>query len=88
MKIPKPHLLPYDDDYVLISKVRLLSGNHAGSSMALLISGLCNISQRAILTKFTREAVNQIESWSDSKINSHIQTILESYNQQPNQNEN
>ncbi|MEA5579546.1 hypothetical protein [Anabaena sp. UHCC 0451] len=82
--IPKPHLQPYDDDYVLVSKRRLVAGNYAVSRIALLLSGVTNSSHLALIVKFTREAIAEIGTWSQDKIDNQIQKILESYNQPPN----
>lgn len=84
MNIPKPHLLPYDDDYLLVSKRRLVAGNYAVSSIAFLLSGITNNSHLFIISRFTREAIKEVCSWSDSKVDEQIQRILQSYNEPPN----
>jgi hypothetical protein len=82
-KIPKPYLLPYDDDYVLVSKRRLVAGNYAVSKIAFLLSGMINSSHITIIVKFTREAIKEINLWSKPQIDDHINQILNSYNQPP-----
>lgn len=81
--IPKPHILPYDDDYVLISKRRLVASNHTIYKMALLVSGVFNTSHAAMIVKFTRETIREVDCWTEAAIEEEIEKILDIYKQPP-----
>ena len=80
----KPHLMPYDDNYVLISKRRLLASSNCIVAMANLISGLTNISRSHLISQFLKESTNIIETQTQSQIDQQIEVLIAAYNQQPN----
>ena len=58
----KPHLMPYDDNYVLISKRRLLASSSCIVAMANLISGLTNTSRSHLISEFLKESNDIVEA--------------------------
>jgi len=58
----KPHLMPYDDNYVLISKRRLFASSNCILAMSNFISGLTNISRSHLISKLLKESNNIIEA--------------------------
>ena len=80
----KPHLMPYDDNYVLISKRRLLASNNCIVAMANLISGLTNISRSHLISQFLKESNNIIKAQTQSELDQQIEILIATYNQQPN----
>jgi hypothetical protein len=80
----KPHLMPYDDNYVLISKRRLLVSNSCIVAMATFISGLTNISRNHLISQFFKESNNIIKAQTQSQIDQQIEVLIAIYNQQPN----
>ena len=82
----KPHLMPYDDNYVLISKRRLLASSNCIVAMANLISGLTNNSRSHLISMFLKESNNIIKAQTQSLIDQQIEVLIVAYNQQPNKN--
>jgi aromatic ring-opening dioxygenase LigB subunit len=80
----KPHLMPYDDNYVLISKRRLLASSNCIVAMANLISGLTNTSRSHLISKFLKESNNIIEAQTWSELDQQVEVLIATYNQQPN----
>ena len=80
----KPHLMPYDDNYVLISKRRLLVSSNCIVAMANLISGLTNNSRSHLISMFLKESNNIIEAQTQSELDQQIEVLIATYNQQPN----
>lgn len=80
----KPHLIPYDDNYVLIRKERLLASNNCILSMANLISGLTNTSRSYLISRFLRESNNIIKAQTQSELDQQIEVLIAMHNQQPN----
>lgn len=80
----KPHLMPYDDNYVLISKQQLLASSNCIVTMANLISGLTNTSRRYLISQFLKESNNIIEAQTQSELDQQIEVLIATYNQQPN----
>ncbi|MTJ14878.1 hypothetical protein FJR11_20320 [Anabaena sp. UHCC 0187] len=81
--IEKPYLIPYDDEYVLVSKRRLIAGNNCVAAMANLISGLTNTSMTYIMTKFAKESIRIVEKLPQSEIDEQIEIITATYNEHP-----
>ena len=80
----KPHLMPYDDNYVLIRKERLLASNNCILAMANLISGLTNTSRSYLISRFLRKSNNIIKAQTQSEIDQQIEVLIAMHNQQPN----
>lgn len=80
--VEKPHLIPYDDDYVLISKRRLIAGNNCVAAMANLISGLTNQSRDYLITRFVKQSIGIVNRFSQSQIDEQIKVITATYNNQ------
>ncbi|MFN6156034.1 MAG: hypothetical protein ACK4YK_16120 [Dolichospermum sp.] len=80
----KPHLMPYDDNYVLISKERLLASSNCIVSMANLISGLANTSRSHLISMFLKKAHDIIKAQTQSELDQQIGVLIAAYNQQPN----
>jgi aromatic ring-opening dioxygenase LigB subunit len=80
----KLHLMPYDDNYVLISKRRLLASSNCIVAMANLISGLTNTSRSHLISQFLKESNNIIEAQTQSELDQQIEVLIATYNQQPN----
>jgi uncharacterized protein YjaG (DUF416 family) len=81
--IEKPHIIPHDDDYVLVSKRRLIAGNNCVATMANLISGLTNKSTDHLIIYFSQESISIVDRLSQSEIDEQIQIIASTYNHDP-----
>jgi len=82
--IEKPHLMPYDDNYVLISKRRLLASSSCIVAMANLISGLTNTSRSNLISKFLKESNDIIEAQTQLELDQQVEVLVATYNLQPN----
>ena len=80
----KPHLMPYDDNYVLISKERLFASSNCIVSMANLISALTNTSKTHLISMFLKESNDIIKAQTQSELDQQIEVLIATYNQQPN----
>ncbi|MTJ12212.1 hypothetical protein FJR11_06295 [Anabaena sp. UHCC 0187] len=83
VSIEKPYLIPYDDEYVLVSKRRLIAGNNCVAAMANLISGLTNTSRACLIAQFAKESIRMVEELPQSQIDEQIEIITATYNEQP-----
>lgn len=78
----KPHLMPYDDNYVLISKERLFASSNCIVRMGNLISGLTNTSRTDVISMFFKEADDIIKAQTQSELDQQIEVLIAAYNQQ------
>lgn len=81
--VKKPHLLPYDDDYVLVSKRRLAASNDCVAAMAIQLSALINKSHLYLINLFVIESIKTVDNWSQERLDKHIKEIIDFYNQDP-----
>ncbi len=81
--IEKPHLLPYDDDYVLVSKRRLTAWDNCLVAMAIQFSAIINQSYLRLTYMFMAESIKATDNWTQERLDKYVEKIIVSYNQDP-----
>jgi hypothetical protein len=79
----KPHILPYDDEYVLISKRRLVAGNLCIADSATRLSAVTNTSRTYMIKALAANAIRNVKRWSQQDVDKHVQGLISSSIENP-----
>ncbi|WP_071191008.1 hypothetical protein [Trichormus sp. NMC-1] len=79
--ISSQSIKPFDEQYLLVDKRNILASNLAVTSLASYVSLITGKPVDAIIVGVGVESRKLAEKFTQQEVDSHIQTILDSYEQ-------